>query len=212
MDSIKEKMRENNQQGFPGFPKKKERGNYWSYPAILDGWWQSLSGSEQKVLDYMLRHTWGFSKPADEISLSQFQRGIQKFDTGTGISKTTIIKSIKGLIKKGFVEKSEGKHANYYKLVQNSYSPSKDSVQFDSKESIHTIDSNTINNKQYDLSSKKGKIDAYKNGVPMEEKPYFWDQEMRWLTEQHRWMVIPPLGDGPWKEFVGRETDIEWMK
>lgn len=100
---------------FPGFPPEPE-GNYWRYPRIVNGWWHQLTGSEQKVLDYILRHTWGYDKDADAISLEQFQKGIWSkkenkwIDKGTGLSKRSIIYAIngrkgfsKGLIKKGFV-------------------------------------------------------------------------------------------------------------
>ncbi len=66
---------------FPGFPPEPST-NFWSYPKALNGYWHTLSGSEQKVLDYILRHTWGFKKISDEISLTQLERGIENFDKG----------------------------------------------------------------------------------------------------------------------------------
>jgi len=87
---------------FPGFPEKPEE-NYWQYPKICNGWWHLLSGAEQKVLDYLLRHTWGYQKYIDSISLSQFRDGIKNADKGTGLSLPTIIKAIRGLNKKGFI-------------------------------------------------------------------------------------------------------------
>jgi len=73
-------------QKFPGFPSEPTT-NFWSYPKALNGYWHILNGSEQKVLDYILRHTWGYNKTSDRISLSQFKYGIttkngKKIDAG----------------------------------------------------------------------------------------------------------------------------------
>ena len=148
---------------FPGFPPQPST-NFWSYPKDLNGYWYQLSGSEQKVLDYILRHTWGFDKVADEISLTQLERGIKNFDKGTGLSRPTILKALKGLIKDGFISKKPGNKANCYELVKNFNYPSKESLLFGSKKSSPTIDNNTIKKRQY-ASSKK--------------KPYFRGEEMR---------------------------------
>jgi hypothetical protein len=159
-------MDENNEKKFPGFPPKPTM-DFWCYPKSLNGYWHSLSGSEQKVLDYILRHTWGFNKIADEISLGQLKNGIKNFDKGTGLSKPTIIKSLRGLVEKGFVKKTSGRKANHYELVKNFDYPSKKSLPVASKEHLPTIDNITINNKQYDgyfLNNKK---------------PYFWGMQMR---------------------------------
>lgn len=101
---------------FPGFPAEPTN-NYWRYPRIVNGWWHQLTGSEQKVLDYILRHTWGYDKDSDAISISQFQKGIYSkkihkwIDKGTGLDRKTILKAIKELIKKKFVftDKRTGK-------------------------------------------------------------------------------------------------------
>ena len=96
-------------QMFPGFPKDPAT-NYWPYPRAMDGFWYILTGSEQKVLDYILRHTWGFKKVHDFISYRQFQYGIQKkngewLDKGCGIKhRETVKKAINGLVHKGFIE------------------------------------------------------------------------------------------------------------
>lgn len=93
---------------FPGFPPEPVT-NYWPYPKALNGWWHALTAWEQKVLDYLLRHTWGYKKDADSISLSQFMNGIVKkngdvLDTGTGIKdKRTVRKALNGLMEKGFI-------------------------------------------------------------------------------------------------------------
>lgn len=53
--------------------------------------------------------------------------------------------------------------------------------------------------------SLKEIIEDYKRGEKREYKPYFRDNEMRW--SQNKWWVIE---NGEWKEFAGRESEIEW--
>ncbi len=110
---------------FPGFPPEPVT-NYWPYPKALNGWWHALTPTEQKVLDYILRHTWGFNKTADAIAPSQFLRGITKrdgtvVDKGTGIKdEKTIRKTLKGLECKGFiVHKPITGEQNIYQLTIN---------------------------------------------------------------------------------------------
>jgi len=47
----------------------------WDFPTVIDGWVDKLSGSEFKCLWYILRHTYGWQKTADAISLTQFEEG-----------------------------------------------------------------------------------------------------------------------------------------
>jgi hypothetical protein len=124
------------EQDFPGFPIKPSN-NYWRYPRAIDGWWHTLNGSEQKVLDYILRHTWGYDKNCDAISFSQFRRGIYSrrnrkwVDKGTGLSNRAIDYAINGregysvgLVKKKFImaQKRSGKTTEYKlkTIAQNS--------------------------------------------------------------------------------------------
>ena len=114
---------------FPGFPQGPEE-NFWRYPKALNGWWHILTPTEQKVLDYILRHTWGYNKTCDAISLNQFRNGIKNkktgeyIDRGTGIKhKKTLIKALQGLEEKGFIEpiKTRGKITKYrLKIAQKS--------------------------------------------------------------------------------------------
>ena len=91
-------------QNFPGFPKQLGKGQFYKYPVIMDYWCFCLSGSEQKILDYLIRRTYGFNKIEDTVSLSQFKNGITKrdgtvLDRGTGIKNdSTILKASKSLI------------------------------------------------------------------------------------------------------------------
>ena len=88
---------------------------------MINGWWHTLTGSEQKVLDYILRHIWGYDKDCDAISIRQFKKGIyskkeQKWiDKGIGLENDAILNAIEGLVKKKFIiaEKKTGKTTIY---------------------------------------------------------------------------------------------------
>lgn len=105
---------------FPGFPPESQT---WDFPTVLNGYVHILSGAEFKVLWYVLRHTYGWQKTHDAISLNQFQFGIKRkngtyLDKGTGLSRPKIIEALQSLKKKGFITiESKGKRGgtvNYY--------------------------------------------------------------------------------------------------
>lgn len=190
---------------FPGFPLDSSK-NYWKYPRQLDGYWHQLSGSEQKCLDYILRHTWGFQKTDDEISLSQLIEGIDGFDTGTGLAKPTVISAIKGLVKKGFIKKSKGKKANRYQLVKIFNYPSKKYLPNGSKENLHTIDNVTIDDKQKNILKYKT-LNAFKRNE-IKEKPYYLGDRIVWSSRNKKWCVFTK--EKEWKEWAGEDKQIEW--
>ncbi len=203
-------------QKFPGFPEKPYE-NYWQYPKMMNGYWHELSGTEQKVLDYILRHTWGYQKMSDKISLSQFTEGIKNkktgkwVDKGIGIrNKNTILKAIKKLEKIGFIKTSQffGKPKEI-SLVTNGDNTSNQQLQVGSYRKLHTIDNNTINNKQYSLLSNEEKIRAYKNSERWNERPCYKNNPMRYSSAKDKWEV---LEQGEWIEFGGQGDDIEWKK
>jgi hypothetical protein len=70
-----------------------------------------LSGSEVKVILYIIRRTYGFKKENDNISLSQMQRGIvrrdgHRLDYGAGVSKPTLLDALKSLEAKGIIQRT----------------------------------------------------------------------------------------------------------
>lgn len=61
-----------------------------------------LSGAEVKVVCYVMRRTFGFKRQSDDISISQMLNGIVKrdgtrLDRGTGLSKPTLLRTIRSL-------------------------------------------------------------------------------------------------------------------
>ena len=104
---------------FPGFPPEMRR-QFWMYPRVMDAYWHQLSGSEQKVLDFILRRTWGWEKWSDSVSLSQIQKGGGGLGNGTGLSLRQIITATRGLEKKGFirVKRLQGQTNEFSLVVQ----------------------------------------------------------------------------------------------
>lgn len=90
---------------FQGFAKP----NYTMVPdEVFDDLLSHLSGSELKVLLYIIRRTFGFKKSSDDISFSQICSGIitkegKVLDTGTGLSSSTAQKAVKGLEEKQII-------------------------------------------------------------------------------------------------------------
>lgn len=75
---------------------------------LFDELLSELSGSELKVLLYVVRRTFGFKRDSDHISLSQMTNGIQRkdgsiLDNGTGLDKKTVIRAVKSLVSKGIL-------------------------------------------------------------------------------------------------------------
>src|SRR5712692_6896454 len=83
--------------------------NYTLVPdELFDQQLPDLSGAELKVLLYVMRRTFGFKKDSDNISLSQMLSGIKtrdgrQLDRGVGLSKPTLLKALRELIKKGIL-------------------------------------------------------------------------------------------------------------
>ncbi len=76
---------------------------------IVDEFLPELTGSELKVLLYIVRRTFGFQRDSDNISLSQMLNGIRKsngdvLDRGVGIKdKKTLLAALRGLSDKGLI-------------------------------------------------------------------------------------------------------------
>ncbi len=187
---------------FTGFPETLEKGDFWRYPRIMDKYWQNLNGSEQKILDFILRQTYGFGKLSDYISLNQIEKGVGKINNGTGLTRPTIVQALINLESKNFIRIIKDNKTNKYELVKNLNHCSKNSLPFASKKSLPTINSITKNN------NTKNK--DYLSGKRWNEKPFYDNQEMR--VKNGMWYVIPEEG-GSWLEFAGNpEEDIEWRK
>lgn len=106
---------------FTGFPAKRATGNFWCYPKVVCLHWHKLVGSEQKVLDCILRHTWGFDRSKDRISLTQLENGVGKIHNGVGLSRKQIIRALRALEQKGFITSVKSSMTNEYSLVPETH-------------------------------------------------------------------------------------------
>ena len=85
------------------------RPNYTQVPDdVFDVLLPELTESELKVLLYIIRRTFGFKKDADTISLKQMVEGIRtrdgrQLDRGAGVSKTSAVRGVNGLVEKGII-------------------------------------------------------------------------------------------------------------
>lgn len=90
---------------FQGF----QSPNYTQVPdELFDELLAVLSGSELKVVLYIIRRTFGFKKTSDNISLSQMLNGIttrdgRQLDRGVGLSKSTLLQAVRGCTEKGLI-------------------------------------------------------------------------------------------------------------
>jgi Bacteriophage replication protein O len=117
-------MSKNDQKHFRGYSKP----NYTPVPdELFDEQLPDLSGAELKVLLYIIRRTFGFKKESDNISLHQLLHGITTkedvvLDRGTGLSKKTLLDTIRNLIEKNLIlserrrSKEKGDEPTTYRL------------------------------------------------------------------------------------------------
>jgi hypothetical protein len=95
---------------------------------MLDEWMAELSGSEWKVICYIARHTYGFQKEADGISLSQMLNGIAKrdgtrLDKGVGLTKKPLLQALRQLQALGKIKadrrrsQERGNEPTVYRLI-----------------------------------------------------------------------------------------------
>jgi hypothetical protein len=97
---------------FEGF----EPSNTTPVPDVLfDVLLHELTGTEVKVLLYIIRRTRGFKKETDAISLTQFTKGIvtrdgKQLDRGCGVKdRKTVVETLASLEKKGCITSAKSK-------------------------------------------------------------------------------------------------------
>ncbi len=93
---------------FRGFPEPKT--NFTGIPNVFfDKVLPDLeTAGELKVLLYIFRHTYGWRKDCDCISISQFMEGIvtrrgRQLDRGTGLAKSTVVSALKSVVEQEYV-------------------------------------------------------------------------------------------------------------
>ena len=112
---------------FQGFSKPET--NFFRLPnEWTDLTAQVTSLAELKLVEYVLKHTWGYSQfdMVKKITTDEFMHGRKKksgerLDTGTGLSKPSVIAGLKGAVKHGLLEEEiddsdKARIKKYYKL------------------------------------------------------------------------------------------------
>jgi len=104
---------------FPGFGHHSVPGQFFKYPMILEEYWHVMTGSEHKVLTFILRQTYGWRKQGDSISVSQFVDG-NVTGEGVGLSRAQVKRTLAQLEKKGFIKVVKHSHRpSYFELPLN---------------------------------------------------------------------------------------------
>ena len=116
---------------FSGFPTPKQ--NWFKMPnEWIDLCADINSLAEIKVVQYVMRHTWGHQEYGirKRISVDEFMNGRQRagngrMDKGTGLSKPSVIAGIKSAVKRGFLieevdDSDKARVKKYYSLRMRS--------------------------------------------------------------------------------------------
>src|SRR5258708_6907614 len=157
---------------FQGFSKPE--ANFFRLPNE----WTDITATvtslaEIKLVEYVLKHTWGYSEfdMVKKITTDEFMNGRKKkdgtrIDTGTGLSKPSVIAGLKSAVEHGLLEEEtddsdKARIKKYYKLkmktpkedeperhdtnsdVKNLYIGVKN-VNIGSKQSLHRSEKETI--------------------------------------------------------------------
>ena len=81
--------------------------NYFAVPNSLvdDAIMHRLSLAEIRCLLYILRHTYGFQKAEDAISLDQMVCGVPALNMGAGVYRRRLLATLNALQAKGFIRR-----------------------------------------------------------------------------------------------------------
>ncbi len=114
-------------QTFEGFSKPE--ANFFRLPnEWTDITAQVTSLAEMKLVEYVLKHTWGYSEfdvvkkiTTDEFMSGRKKKSGERIDTGTGLSKPSVIAGLKSAVKHGLLEEEiddsdKARIKKYYKL------------------------------------------------------------------------------------------------
>lgn len=188
---------------FPGF--NKPEANFFRLPnEWIDITARLKSLAEIKVVEYVLRHTWGFSEydVVKKITTDEFMHGRKRvdharLDSGTGLSKQAVIDGLAAAVAHGLllVEVDESDRARikkYYKLRMKS--PVNDArvnrVDPDVKSLDIGVKSSDSNGQQSRHRSEKDTLERY-NNVNKEIKNEISREEMEYYAN----LLAKKLGD-----------------
>lgn len=123
---------------------------------IQEKLFDKISSSEMSILLFIFNRTIHYGKDEEVITYKQFNRGILKKDgtvvqTGTGISRKTVYRSLKNLTDKGIINKRDYINKNGDDTVLNYYSINK----------LYFNDLNTCSKAENNMKKKKTIIEKF---------------------------------------------------
>jgi phage replication O-like protein O len=124
-----------------------------------------LLGSEYQILFFVIRKTYGYRKKHDRISLSQFQKS-------TGLSRPTIVKTLKNLTLKNILVKTALPYGNY------AFSFNKDYEKWVVKHPLLV--------KHNEATSKDGLTKSGKDGFTHKRKKEIYKRDVSKLLEKYK--------------------------
>lgn len=87
--------------------------NYTQFPnVLLDHEMAELTDAEWRCVCYIVRHTFGFHRGGEAISLSQFAEGICGLDRGTGLERRSVERALSTLEERGILIRTRRKAAH----------------------------------------------------------------------------------------------------
>src|SRR5436309_12621942 len=103
-------MQHLSKQSFEGF--NKPEANFFRLPnEWTDITARITSLAELKLVEYVLKHTWGYSEfdmvkkiTTDEFMSGRKKKNGERIDTGTGLSKPSVIEGLTSAVKHGLLE------------------------------------------------------------------------------------------------------------
>ena len=120
-------MQSLSEQTFEGFSKPE--ANFFRLPnEWTDITAQVTSLAEMKLVEYVLKHTWGYSEfdmvkkiTTDEFMYGRKKKSGERIDNGTGLSKPSVIAGLKSAVSHGLLEeeiddRDKARIKKYYKL------------------------------------------------------------------------------------------------
>lgn len=151
---------------FRGFSSPK----YTQVPdEFFDELMPDLTGSELKVLLYIIRRTFGFKKDTDTISLKQMVDGIttkdgRQLDRGTGLAKQSATTAVAGLVTKQIII------ATRNKSPEKGDEPTTYQLRFATDEGVQKLDTPRVQNLDSPPVSKNSTPPCQEIGLPRVQK------------------------------------------
>lgn len=124
-----------------------------------------LLGSEYQILFFIIRKTYGYRKKHDRISLSQFQKW-------TGLSRPTVVKTLKNLLLKNMIVKTVLPYGNF------AFSFNKDYEKWVVKHPLLV--------KHRDTTSKDGLTESGKDGLTHKRKKEIYKRDVSKMLEKYK--------------------------